>query len=320
VSKRLFIIIRAPNGDVREVPISEDPVVIGRDESADVRVDDKKISRRHASFRIVDGEPTVEDLSSANGIKLNGKKIERRSKFKLGDSIKVGTFQITLKDPADNTASSASDGPVIRKQPVMEKVGQVVDPAGSRGRQPKEPNREVPALIGLDDPVQGRRFELKVGENIIGRLEECDVPILDGSVSRQHSRLVFTRDRLTVTDLGSSNGTFVNDTRVDMAELAHKDRLRAGNINFDVQLPERLRGRASGPVQTRARPESFAEYSAASAAPTTSSGSAWRSALSATPMLTLIVATASSRRSFSATAAASSWAVSGSRTANSSPP
>jgi pSer/pThr/pTyr-binding forkhead associated (FHA) protein/tetratricopeptide (TPR) repeat protein len=238
---RFFLIIKAPNGDVREVPFSEDPVVIGRDESADVRVDDKKISRRHASFRVVDGEPTVEDLGSANGIKLNGKKIERRSKFKMGDSIKVGSFQMMLKDPNDNTASAAFEDP----KPVVVKA----PPAKA-----KEPNRDMPALLGLDDPVRGRRFELKKGENIIGRLEECDVPILDGSVSRQHSRLVFTRDRLTVTDLGSSNGTFVNDTRIDMAELAHKDRLRSGNINFDVELPERLRGRASGPVQARARP------------------------------------------------------------------
>ncbi len=246
---RFFLIIKAPNGDVREVPISEDPVVIGRDESADIRVDDKKISRRHASFRVADGEPSVEDLGSANGIRLNGKKIERRSKFKLGDQIRVGSFQVSLKDPADSTASSMFDGPdpaKLRSAPVVEKVQ--AKPTS------KPPNLELPSLRGLDEPVSGRRFELKKGENIIGRLEECDVPILDGSVSRQHSRIVFTRDRLTVTDLGSSNGTFVNDTRVDMAELAHKDRLRVGNINFDVELPERLRHRVTGPVQTRARP------------------------------------------------------------------
>jgi pSer/pThr/pTyr-binding forkhead associated (FHA) protein/tetratricopeptide (TPR) repeat protein len=247
---RFFLIIKAPNGDVREVPFSEDPVVIGRDESADVRVDDKKISRRHASFRVVDGEPTVEDLGSANGIKINGKRIDKRSKFKIGDQIKVGSFNITLKDPSESTGSSAFDDPnkSPARKPAVEKV--VSKPKEAA----KEPNKDMPSLTGLDDPVQGRRFELKKGENIIGRLEECDVPILDGSVSRQHSRIVFTRDRLTVTDLGSSNGTFVNDTRIDMAELAHKDRLRVGNINFDVELPERLRGRATGPVQTRARP------------------------------------------------------------------
>lgn len=250
--ERLFLIIKAPNGDVREVPIGDAPLVIGRDESADVRVDDKKVSRRHASFKILDGDPWVEDLGSSNGIRLNGKKIDKRTRFGPGDQVRVGSFQVSLKGKAEDTASSVFDGPdraQLRSKPVVEKIG-----ASSVQPEPRPPKGDLPLLIGMDDPVSGRRFELKRGENIIGRLEECDVPILDGSVSRQHSRIVFARDRVTVTDLGSSNGTYVNETKVDMAELAHADQLRVGNINFKVELPRSLRKGAAAPLETRARP------------------------------------------------------------------
>lgn len=247
--ERLFLIIKAPNGDVREVPIGDAPVVIGRDESADVRVDDKKVSRRHASFKVIDGHPWVEDLGSSNGIRLNGKKIDKRTRFGPGDQVRVGSFHVSLKGTAEDTASSMLDRSKLRSKPVVEKT--VAPPARA---EPRSPRTDLPILIGMDSPVSGRRFELKRGENIVGRLEECDVPILDGSVSRQHSRIVFARDRVTVTDLGSSNGTYVNETRVDMAELAHADQLRVGNINFNVELPPALRKGSAAPLETRARP------------------------------------------------------------------
>jgi pSer/pThr/pTyr-binding forkhead associated (FHA) protein/tetratricopeptide (TPR) repeat protein len=255
---RCFLIIKAPNGDVREVPLTDVPIVIGRDESADIRVDDKKISRRHASFKLMDGEPWVEDLGSSNGVRLNGKRVDTRTKFGPNDQLRVGSFFVTVKGPSEATASSMFDQPPrteARKKPVVEKTS---DPS-TRGKKRDE---SLPSITGRDDPVKGRRFDVQRGENIVGRLEECDIPILDGSVSRQHARIVFSRDRVTVTDLGSSNGTFVNDTRVDMAELAHADRLRAGNINFDVELPQVLRSRATGPVATRARPAAAAPAAA----------------------------------------------------------
>jgi pSer/pThr/pTyr-binding forkhead associated (FHA) protein len=275
-STRVFIIVRAPNGDVREVPIGTTAVVIGRDESADIRVEDKKVSRRHASFKLIDGEPWVEDLGSANGVKINGKRINKRQKIVGDDKVKVGGYQVTLRDLSENTgATNAKDDPRATNERARAKSSNVgADLSDGISRDEVTPNRtqalgavavkskkgptlpddgRSPVLEAIDEPVKGERFVLHSGENIIGRLEECDIPVLDGSVSRQHARVVYARDRVSVSDLGSSNGTFVNDTRVEMAELTNGDSLRVGNIRFKVELPPELSVQKSSPVKTRAR-------------------------------------------------------------------
>ncbi|MBK8010599.1 MAG: FHA domain-containing protein [Deltaproteobacteria bacterium] len=221
---RFFVVVRAPNGDVREFPVTELGAVLGRDESADIRVDEKKVSRRHANFRVIDDELWVEDLGSSNGIRLNGRKIDRRARFSGSDQIRVGGYVITPKDAAPATGSAARE--------LSDDLG---DSKHSRDAA------EQPRLLGLDDPVRGMTFALRSGENILGRLEECDIPILDGSISRQHARLVCGPAGVSVTDLSSSNGTFLNDQRIEVAELAEEDLLRFGNINFRVRFPPALR-------------------------------------------------------------------------------
>lgn len=256
-AERFFLVIRAPNGEIREMPLAGQGLVLGRDESADIRVDDKKVSRRHAIFKLDGGEPWVEDLGSSNGVRLNGKRIDKRARLTGADKIRVGGFNITLKTVNPQTGASVAQAAPQSVAPPASVAGVSPTRAAPKviERAPQRPKEDLPQLKALDPPAQGRVFVLHRGENIIGRLEECDVPILDGSVSRQHARLVFARDRVTATDLGSSNGIFVNGVRVDMAELAQDDVLKVGNIRFEVQLPAPIAGKFSGPVQTRARPK-----------------------------------------------------------------
>ncbi len=245
---RYFLVINAPNGDIREVQLTNVPAVLGRDESADIRVDDKKVSRRHAAFRLIDGLPWAEDLGSSNGVRLNGKRIDKRGRFKVGDKIRVGGFYMSLRE--ELASSSAPASAQVRAAPASSAA------AIATARPPKPAvveEMDLPVIFGKDDPVAGKRFTIHPGENIVGRLEGCDVPILDGSVSRQHSRLVYARERVTVSHLGSSNGTFVNNTRIDMAELADGDLLRVGNINFDVTFPAKMAKQATKPLETRAK-------------------------------------------------------------------
>jgi DNA-binding NtrC family response regulator len=66
------------------------------------------------------------------------------------------------------------------------------------------------------------------GVIVIGRVPGCDVVIADSAVSRQHARLELQGGRATVVDLGSQNGTLVNNQRVDRRDLIGGDVLTIG--------------------------------------------------------------------------------------------
>lgn len=77
----------------------------------------------------------------------------------------------------------------------------------------------------------------------VGRNRTADFIIDTPLLSRVHCRLeVSDDDRLTVIDLDSTNGTFVNDRRVQRAVLAEGDRLRLGRLEFSLS-----HGEGSGP-------------------------------------------------------------------------
>jgi DNA-binding winged helix-turn-helix (wHTH) protein len=77
----------------------------------------------------------------------------------------------------------------------------------------------------------GVELVLRQGENLIGRAPESHVRIESPKVSRQHARIIVDGDVAVVEDLGSKNGTFVGDVRVDgLTPLVHGDQLRLGQL------------------------------------------------------------------------------------------
>ena len=89
------LLITLPDGADMEHELDAD-VVLGRDKSADVQLLDAKVSRKHCRFYQQLGTWSVEDLGSANGTLVNGK---RRTKHPLvtGDEIKIGRSVITFE-------------------------------------------------------------------------------------------------------------------------------------------------------------------------------------------------------------------------------
>jgi pSer/pThr/pTyr-binding forkhead associated (FHA) protein len=71
---------------------------------------------------------------------------------------------------------------------------------------------------------------------IIGRKDECDVRLEHKSVSKMHCVLVKTDGLLLLRDLGSTNGTRVNGTRVRRAALLPNDQLSIAHYKFRIHL------------------------------------------------------------------------------------
>ena len=79
-----------------------------------------------------------------------------------------------------------------------------------------------------------RDFPLGKSKVVLGRINSCDLRIPLSSVSRQHCQIETRDARITVRDLGSSNGTFLNNDRVQEAALSAGDELVIGPVVFTV--------------------------------------------------------------------------------------
>lgn len=117
-----------------------------------------------------------------------------------------------------------------------------------------EARSEVPAgaveIRQADAPTQiARSFSLQTIEGVppdaryplkattrIGRGDECDVVLLDPSVSRAHAVVEIAAGKARVRDLGSTNGTYLNGRRIEEGALRDGDELRLGNTRMRVEM------------------------------------------------------------------------------------
>ena len=182
--------------------------------------EDPEISRRHARVsRAGDGQLTIEDLGSANGTFVNGERIDLPRELDVGDVIKVGKTLLQVTDRS---------GAVPEKSPPPPGA-----PAGEPSRVAAEAGEGLVVTAGT---ARGRRLALS-DELVIGREVSGDGRLSDDhELSRRHARV--TRDaggQLTIEDLGSANGTFVNGIRVrGRLPLSVGDTIRIGLTTLEL--------------------------------------------------------------------------------------
>ena len=199
------LILRTPDGTESEISLDDkDSVTIGRSPECDMPIDDGQASRRHASVvRVSDGFE-VSDLGSTNGTLLNGAQVKKR-RMVHGDVITIGGTHITYDDPSATPAAGADENAC--------------------------------ALVYAKGPQKGQKIELTVQRTTIGRKESNTVALKDTVASSYHCEVVRDLNGYTIRDLGSTNGTLVNNEMVTEAQLVHGARIRIGNTRFVFQDP-----------------------------------------------------------------------------------
>jgi pSer/pThr/pTyr-binding forkhead associated (FHA) protein len=93
----LFEIVEGPSAG-RQIALTG-PLVLGRDSSADVVLDDGQISRRHARVTPSNGGVLVEDLESTNGTFVNHDEVHAPVELRPGDELLVGVTVLQLRSP-----------------------------------------------------------------------------------------------------------------------------------------------------------------------------------------------------------------------------
>lgn len=190
----------------------------------------------------VDEKPRRPKKDSASEAR-NGRSAARGASSRLSSS----------SSSAKKKASRAAERRRARGVPIGPEVGTSTALNQPKGMgQPGSESAQLPAAVGVlkcvKGPEEGLALNLLEGSYTVGRGRDNSFVLKDIASSRRHLRIDVEGGRVTVVDLGSGNGTRVNNRTVSEVELDEGDRIELGN---SVLVFSRL-----GPRAPRAAPPS----------------------------------------------------------------
>lgn len=94
------------------------------------------------------------------------------------------------------------------------------------------PARGEACLVVISGAELGKKYALAQSSTLIGRSPKTDIQLDEDAVSRNHAMIVNEGPRIMVRDLGSTNGTYVNDVPIKELELRDADQLKIGRTIF----------------------------------------------------------------------------------------
>jgi pSer/pThr/pTyr-binding forkhead associated (FHA) protein len=176
-------------------------ISIGRDRDNELVIEDGYVSREHAEAIFEDGRCILRDSESLHGTIVNGQKITGSVTLRPGDVITVGCADIHVE------ATHTYDN--------------------------RQQEWKLTVLSGPDD---GSEFNVIAGTTTIGRSPQNDIVLNSKQVSRAHARFINTSGSLRIEDRQSTNGTFVNDTRVTLQGLENGDHIQLGDTRMQISM------------------------------------------------------------------------------------
>ncbi len=187
---------------------------------------DKHVDDLHAKLFVEDNKFLLKDNNSSSGCFINGQRITQKE-ILPGDIIKLGNTELIVLDPRSLQDSNTG-----------------TDSAPWR-------------LVSDCSWLPGKTFIVPVGKTVtIGRGDNCDISIPGTHLSRKHAELYIQDNQLFIKDLGSSNGTFLNDKPVINAPAKNGDQLRLDVYTFRLVAPESdtYKARIHAPMDAFSRP------------------------------------------------------------------
>jgi ABC-type multidrug transport system ATPase subunit/pSer/pThr/pTyr-binding forkhead associated (FHA) protein len=162
------------------------PLVVGSDPACDVSVVSDFVSARHCGVSPHPVGFLIEDLSSKNGVYVDGRRIDGSAVVAPGTNVTLGR---SVPLPWDA---------------VQARLG-MTEATGDR------------TMIGAGVPADFGPIDLggRDGAYVLGRASSCDIRLAHPMVSARHARLTIHEGRARIGDLDSANGTFVNGRRIN---------------------------------------------------------------------------------------------------------
>lgn len=185
---------------------------IGKNPSNSLMIDDGTISDFHAEISNTTDQLFISNKSASPSLWVNNKLVEKQTKLKAEDVIKLGGIELELIDPKallnKTKARTAIDKNLSNNWVIHSKASWL------------EKN-----IFPIESKV------------VIGRDPECDITLPLEYLSRKHLELEVRSGHLFIKDLGSSNGTFLNGQKIIESEIKPGDKIKLDVLTFEVSGP-----------------------------------------------------------------------------------
>lgn len=200
-------------------------IQIGRAETCDIRLPDPTLSRTHCILSLKGNEWQLEDCSK-NGLFLDPggsliqrKKIKHKDRFRLG---RIYSFEVDLLP-----AQTVPEKTVLTNQSQTQLL--------SYDSQKEEFTLGSAQITGQD--AEGYGFTKKIeGVCSIGNHESNDIIFPKETVSQFHARIDLIQNEFILTDLNSTNGTFLNGLRIKKVVLIPQAKIQVGPYSLEFSI------------------------------------------------------------------------------------
>lgn len=211
-----------PKGEHAAVDVTDGSVVIGSSPACQIVLNAEGVSPRHCEVTTQGERVSVAPLAISAPTLLNGKAITTATEIKGGDLLMLAGVACRVV---------ASERKVAAAAPAAARVADESGATRVRMALPKI------MLRGVSGATFGKVFPVH-GSMVVGRASDCDICIASEEISRHHARLQLVADGVMVEDMGSANGTYVNDQRVAGPTLLKAGgELRMDVVRFQLIAP-----------------------------------------------------------------------------------
>ena len=202
--------LRFKNMEKGPVWLVEPLYSLGADENCKITIKNKSVSAEHAMLSQLNDQASIEPVNNS-AVWVNGEVITEKTALNSGDLIKLGHVELEIADPKE-----AISAPTQIKTAAMI-IGDW-------------------KLKALNTALANRDFDIN-NETTIGRSVECDISLSLVHLSRKHAKFIKTDRGFAIQDLNSSNGTYVNDEKIDYRVLRSGDEISFDTLRFRVIGP-----------------------------------------------------------------------------------
>lgn len=203
------LILKFKDKVIKEFPLMDNEVTIGRDAENEIAIDNSAISRHHAKIELVGGKYFVSDLGSTNGTFLNEKRIKQELKLKSGDEIIVGKHTIVFVSEAEEKEKTV--GMVDLGGTVILDTAQQKELLGKQLQSAKATHKEKSARLLIIQSDEQREYKLTKETTVIGKSSVSDVVLKGFFVPQIAARIKKEGKTYYISGYGGWINVTVND-------------------------------------------------------------------------------------------------------------